>query len=77
MGYKNANYHKEYFQKNKDKIYEYQNEYSKNIFRKKNIMISIDIDRDLSEKLELKLAKDGITKAELLRNYILKCLNKK
>lgn len=76
MAYNHKQYQAEYYQRNKDRLNEYKKEYQKNVVRKENKHFGVYIEKDLSEQLEKKLLKDGITKADFLRKAIIEYLKK-
>jgi len=76
MAYNQKQYQAEYYQKNKDRLNEYKKEYQKNVVRKENKHFGAYIDKDLTEELEKKLTKEGITKADFLRKAITEYLKK-
>lgn len=74
MAFDMKKYQAEYYQRNKDRLNSYKKKYDRDVTRVDNKKFGAYIDRDLMEKFEKKLRKDGITKSDFLRDKIIEYL---
>lgn len=70
-------YHREYYQRNKEKLQEYNKNYSKEKTYKKFKKICAFVDRDLADKFDEKLLKDNDNITDFMTRAVEKYVNEK
>lgn len=70
-------YHREYYQRNKERLQEYKRNYSKNKMYKQYKKYSAFVDRDLAEKFDKKLEENNDNITDFIQRAVEKYVNEK